>query len=265
MIERLREPTWLWAHAVHEATEALMVGEPDRAESLADRALRIGMDTGQPDALSFYGGQLAVVRLQQGRMGELVPLIEQLLDEHPDAPAYRAVLVAALVDGDEESRARGLLEEAASDGFASVPEDAAWLDTILSYAYSAIELRAASVAQLLFDLLAPYRDQIANEQLTSNNGPVANPLGGLAAVLGRYDEAESYLSRAAELTTRGNLRFAETRGHLALGRMLQARDRPGDLDRAREHLELARRQSLERGYARQVRLAEAELAGLPDR
>ncbi len=265
LTERLREPTYLWIHAVHEATEALMLGEPDRAENLADRALRIGMDTGQPDALPFYGGQLATLRLQQGRLGELVPLIEQLLDEHPDAPAYRAVLVAAILEGGDETRARGLLEEAAGDKFASVPEDAAWVDTMGPYAYAAIELRDAPVAQALFDLLAPYRDQVANEQPTSNSGPIANPLGGLATVLGRYDEAESYLTQAAELAARGSLRFAETRGHLTSGRMLRARNRPGDLEQARQHLELARRQSLERGYVRQTRLAEAELAGLPDR
>ena len=31
------------------------------AESLADRALRIGMDTGQPDALPLYGAQMSLV------------------------------------------------------------------------------------------------------------------------------------------------------------------------------------------------------------
>ena len=54
-------------------------------------------------------------------------------------------------------------------------------------------------------------------------------------------------------------------GHLAFGRMYKARGRQGDVERAREHLALARHQSVERGYARQALLAEAELAGLPDR
>ena len=238
LTERLREPTYLWIHAVNEATEALMVGEPDRADGLAERALRIGMDTGQPDAIPFYGGQLASIRLQQGRLGELVPLIERSLDEHPDTPAYRAILVMAILEEGDETRARALLEEAAGDQFASVPEDATWVDTMGPYAYAAIELRDVRAAQVLLDLLAPYGGQVANEQPTTSSGPIANPLGGLATVLGRHDEAESYLTYAAQLCARGDLRFAEARGHLAFGRMYKARGRQGDVERAREHLAL---------------------------
>jgi hypothetical protein len=47
-------------------------------------------------------------------------------------------------------------------------------------------------------------------------------------VPGRYEEAESYFEQAAELNTRGEMRFAEAETNLYLGRMLRARNKSGD-------------------------------------
>lgn len=53
--------------------------------------------------------------------------------------------------------------------------------------------------------------------------PVAALLGGLATVIGRFEEAESYFGEAAELNTRGEMQFAEAYTNLLWGRMLRTR------------------------------------------
>jgi len=261
--ERLKEPAFLWLHAVHEATEALMLGDPGEAEARAERALRIGMDTGQPDALAFYGGQLAVARLQQGRLAELVPLLDQVILDNPESQIFPAVRTVAFLEMGDRRQAAERLEIAAREGFSIVPQDANWFDTLFAYSYVAIELRAVAVAQQLHDLLAPYRGQVVHEHPTCNNGPIANPLGSLATVLGRFDDAESYLSEGTELTARGHLKYAEARVELGWGRMLAARRRPGDPQRSREHLSRAKGLARDHDYAMVARKVEEELASLP--
>ncbi len=169
------------------------------------------MDTGQPDALAFYGGQLAVARLQQGRLAELAPLLDQVILDNPDSQVFPAVRTITFLETGDRDQAAERLKIAARDNFAAVPHDANWFDTLFAYSYVTIELQAVPVAEKLLDLLAPFGDQVVNEHPTCNNGPIANPLGNLATVLGRYDEAESYLSQGTEITVRGHLKYAEAR------------------------------------------------------
>ena len=102
-----------------------------------------------------------------------------------------------------------------------------------------------------------------HEHPTCNNGPIANPLGSLATVLGRFDDAESYLSEGTELTARGHLKYAEAHVELGWGRMLAARRRPGDPQRSREHLSRAKGLARDHDYAMVARKVEEELASLP--
>jgi hypothetical protein len=257
----LRQPTLMWMTAFKEAGDAIMAGDPERAEQLATRALELGTDTGQPDAFSIYGSQLMYVRHQQGRLGELVSLIDQAVTENPGLPAFRPVLAAAHLEAGNDATALDLLDAGASDGFASLPLDFTWMMGITSYALVAVELRAAAPARTLYDLLAPYPEQVPFIG-TLGFFPAALSLGGLASVLGRYDAAEAHFTEATELVTRGAMTFFAARTQLDWGRMLAAREGPGASERGRALLTDARRTAAAHGYAGIERLAVAELANL---
>ncbi len=257
--DRLRQPTLMWMTAFKEAGEAIMAGDPERAEQLATVAFEMGTDSGQPDAFAIYGSQLMYVRHQQGRLGELVSLIEREVAENPGIPAFRPILASAHLEAGNESTARGLLEAAATDGFASLPLDFVWIMGVTFHALVAVELRAKGPAQKLYDLLAPYHEQIPFIG-TLGFFPVALSLGGLASVLGRYDEAEGHFAEAAELAARGRMKFFAARTQLERGRMLTARGGAGDLDRARTYLERARSAAASHGYLVVERRATAELS-----
>jgi tetratricopeptide (TPR) repeat protein len=259
--ERLRQPMLTWVTTFHEAANALLTGDPDRAEDLAGVALQVGTDSGQPDAFAFYGTQLLGARIIQGRLGELTPLVAELVSDNPTITAYRSSLCLAHLEGGDNRAALELLERSGADGFVSVNHDTTWMDGMSNYAKTAIELQAVGPAGHLIGLLEPFHGQVPFEGLLAQ-APVATDLGGLAAVLGLYDRAEAYFEEAAALNARGGMRFAEAYTNLLWGRMLRTRGAPGDENRARALLEEARASAATRGYALIERRAAAELSTL---
>ena len=260
VIKGLRQPTMVWITLFNDAADALLAGDPDRAEQLATAALEIGTESGQPDAFGFYGAEMIGVRRQQGRYGELVPLIEQMAAENPALPVFRATLAEAHMEAGNVDTARQMLEDAAAD-LTSLPYDVVWIFAVASYADVATELRAEAPAQLLLNLLAPFDDQVLFIGATAGS-PVAYYCGSLESVLGRYDEAETHFAQAAELNARGQMEFAAAATDLRWGRMLSARRGPGDLERAGDLLAKSHDAAVNRGYASIARRATAALSGL---
>jgi class 3 adenylate cyclase/tetratricopeptide (TPR) repeat protein len=256
MVEQFGQPLFLWIHSFADASLALLHGDTEEAEHLATVALEVGTAGGQPDALAFYGVQLIGTRDEQGRMGELLSLIADAAEQNPLIPTYRAVLAAAHLDAGDEDRARELVDEGAAASFA-LPDDYAWFDGMLNYARVVVELRLRAHSEPLIELLAPFRDQVPHNGLIPHP-PVATFLGGLATVVDRFEEAESYFVQAADLNKRGEMKFAEAYTNMLWGRMLRTRNGPGDADRARQLLEQARESAAARGYAVVESQANAE-------
>ena len=250
----------MWVTLFNEAAHALLNGDPDRAEQLATAALEIGTESGQPDAFGFYGAEMIGVRRQQGRYGELVPLIEQIAAENPALPVFRATLAEGHMEAGNVDTARQMLEAAAAD-LTSLPYDVVWIFAVASYADVAAELCAEAPARLLLDLLAPFEDQVLFIGATAGS-PVAYYCGSLESVLGRYREAETHFAKAAELNARGQMEFAAAATHLRWGRMLSARGGPGDLERARDLLAQSHDAAATRGYVSIARRATAALSDL---
>lgn len=258
--ERLRQPVGIWVATYSSAAAALLHGDATAAEQLATQALEIGSACGQPDALSFFGVQLMGTRRMQGRYGELVPLITDVVKQYPTIPTFKAVLACACLDGGDEAAARDIYHEGAGASF-SLPQDQSWLDGIIRYARVATELQLVDHAETLAELLSPFHGQVPYTGLTPSE-PVALSLAGLMTLLGRYDEAEAYFAEAAELNTRGAMVYSEANTNRLWGRMLRQRGGAGDAERARHLLEGARSTAAERGYALVQQAAAAELEGL---
>ena len=257
---RLQEPTMVWAQTTQEASLALRRGESDRGEELATKALEIGTASGEPDAFTWYGTQLMVIRDQQGRLAELVDLIADVAEQTPGMPVYRAVLAWAHHETGDEATARVLFDEAAVGGF-DLPQDSSWLDAGICYASIAAQLHLREHCEELFALMTPYHGQVTFNGITSRE-PVAMYLGGMAGVLARYDEADRYFVEADDLNKRGAMRYAEAQTNLWWGRTLLARGGSGDVERARDLLDSARMIALDHGYGLVGRRAAEEMSNL---
>jgi tetratricopeptide (TPR) repeat protein len=259
--ERLGHPSLNWVLAFGRATRAQITGDPQRAEQLATEAFRIGTDNGQPDAALIFSAQLATASYQRGTMGELVPFIKEAVAKNPGSPAFVAALTLAYVEGDRPDDALQLLEEFAATGF-DLPMDPSWFTGMVTYSNAAIECRAPRFALPLFDQLAPWADQWATTSGPTVQGPVSTTLGGLATLLGRYDEADVYFTHSAESSDRASAKFFAARTHLLWGRMLAERARPEDVEKARDLLTTAHTSAVANGYGNVERRAATALQNL---
>jgi hypothetical protein len=90
--EQTGEPTQRWNAGFFAAGMMCMRGELEAGERLAEQALRLGQEAGQPDAAMIYGGAIVLNRMIQGRGAEVIALIERTVAEYPGVPAWEAAL-----------------------------------------------------------------------------------------------------------------------------------------------------------------------------
>ncbi len=195
----LREPTSLWLALADRANLALIAGDLDNADRLVQETFAAGQGT-EPDAMACFAAQMTCVAFERGTLGDLAPLLQQAVADNPGVPGFRATLALAYVQAGDDEAARGLLAEAAANGFADLAYDVTWLTVACLYAHVSAHLGDTASARRLYDLLLPYRDQLAYPYFGAW-GPVELYLGELASALG--DEAAvAHLDAAAQVSVR---------------------------------------------------------------
>ncbi|WCB96378.1 hypothetical protein DSM104299_05137 [Baekduia alba] len=268
LAERLGQPTMRWLGTYDQGNLDIILGRLAEAEQHAHEALQIATLSAQPDALSFFTSQLTNIRYEQGRLAELQPLIAQVVADNPGIPAFRAVLALACCEGDLDDEARRLLAHENSSAFAELPPDVTWLPGLAIYAEVAAHLQDRAAAEALYALLLPWSGQVVYSGISAW-GCVDHHLGAVAAVIGRYAEAEEHLRAAADLNTALRAPIWVARTELATARLLLLRDGPQDRERGRALLERAAAAAQRLGSATLARRAagllgyEKALSALP--
>ena len=260
LVERMHDPFLRWTLAMVTSVRAHIAGDADLAQASADDALLVGTAGNQPDAPLLHAMQMAAVNWMRGSMGELVPMLAEVAEATPGIPAVSGFLALACAEGDDLDRAGQLLDRFAADGYV-LPQDNAWMDGMVEYAEAAIECRHPTHAEHISAQLAPFADQVANNAVTCE-GPVSHYLGGLAAVRGRFDEAEWYFAQSEALCRRMSAKFYGARTYLLWGRMLAERGAPGDMGEARRLLGRAHSVAEAQGYLVVQRRAGAAIRSL---
>ena len=205
------------------------------------------------------------VSFQRGTMGELVPLIEQMAADNPElAAAFAAALALAHVEAGRIDDARRLLEEFAAADF-DLPLDPIWLTGMVAVRRSRHRVPGPEVRRAAVRPARPVGRSDAHVPALTADGPVSHYLGGLATVLGRYDEADAYFTQAAAFNDRADAKFFAARTNLSWGKMLAERNAPGDTERARDLLTKAHTAAAAHGYANVERRAAEALQHLADR
>jgi hypothetical protein len=218
IVERLGHRFLRWNTTVGAAIIAVTTGDIAEAERLAEAQLALGLETGQPDTLIFYGGLLLAIRWFQGRESENVPLLVEFVEQNPGLPVYRAVLAQMYGACGDLEGARREFDALVRDGFA-FPHDLTWLTANACAAEAAWLLGDAAAASLLFDRLEPYAALIV-ENGAGCIGAVSHQLGLLATVLGRNAQAEVYFVDALQRHERLEAPFFTARTMLELARLI---------------------------------------------
>jgi class 3 adenylate cyclase len=260
LAERLNQPMLHWVLEWMRGGQAQINKTTDEVERLANEALRLGHEAGQEDAPAFFFAQLVTVHFQRGTLGDLLPLVEQIEATLPNMDLGPIFALACAEGGRNQEALRHLAAFASSDFAMSM--DPIWLMAMSAYAEAITQCRVAEYAEPVLEQLAPWAHLLATPGGLSVLGPVSHFAGGLAALLGRYDEADDYLARAADFNARVGAAFFAARTDLLRGETYVQRRRPGDEARARVLLEKARVAASAGGYGGVERRAIATLGSL---
>ena len=249
----VQQPSFVWLQLLDECIAMLIQGDLQSSERIATEAFDAGSASGEPDAALALGGQLFIVRYHQGRAGELADQLMQVAELPESLPAWRAAAAVCLMHGGRPDEARQLL---LAENFEDVPMDAVWSGTIYGWAEVCSDLGLVERAAELYQLFAPFPDQIASGGSVFY-GSIAWPLGRLATTLERYELAEEHFAAAAHIDERLGAPLFLARTHASWAQALIARGRPEDLDRAGPMLEQAEGAARRAGADRTIR----EVAG----
>jgi tetratricopeptide (TPR) repeat protein len=255
LAEEVGQPDLRWIATYLRADRVLLAGDAAEAEPLVEAAYAIGRETGQRGAGTIYAAGMQSVRWHQGRQAEVAGLLAEAAAVDPDLGVLQ---VGVGVPGSESSFAGdGAADLAAA--VARAPEDASWDLSMTIFAELAGRRRDAAVAAPLYERLMPLNGTFAYATAICR-GPISHYLGILAAVLERYDAAESHFAEAIEMNERLQAPFHLARTQLEWARVLLERAKPGA--RARDLLESARSTANRYGCAQVERRANRLLEPL---
>jgi tetratricopeptide (TPR) repeat protein len=244
LADQLGQPTLRFFATFTAASLALVAGNLSVAETMAEDAFQIGNDAGEPDAILVYGAQLSNIRTWQGRGEEIIGMLEETVAAFPGLSGLRAGLAWTYCWCDRREKAAAIVEQAASDGFDHVPWDLGRSIALAAYADAASQAGVKSTAPLLYDLIAPWSDQV-----TWNGGPSLGHnrtyLGLLASTLGWEERADEHFSLACRLQEEKGMLLGAARAHLGWAEALADR---GEAERASAEATRALELSHEHGY-----------------
>ncbi len=201
--EESRQPWFLWSVLRFRALRAMLDGRLAEAEKLIEESFRVGQRFENPDVLPLYGAQVAMLRTQQGRAGELEALVVPLAERPPRLPIWRSFLALLRCQAGRLDEARRDVELVAANGFDALPEDNLLLGSLSFLAEACARIGDARRAASLYERFAPYAKQCVVVSFgVACRGAVSRYLGLLAATCRRWREAEQAFEHALEMHER---------------------------------------------------------------
>jgi tetratricopeptide (TPR) repeat protein len=192
--DRALPPTHAVSVLLFRAADRAVAGALDEAEALAEEVWTL---TGEGfDAANWYAPALLLIRHAQGRIGELVPMIELAGDQPGIGAAYRCALAVAHANTGRLDEARAVVEEFAAADFVELPRNFTWLASLAALAEAAEWVADPVTAAGLAALLEPYAGRVADLP-QAMVGPVDLALAQLALAAGDAEAAARWATRAA--------------------------------------------------------------------
>lgn len=178
-----------------EAMLAHLRGAFEESEALYLRGAAAIRTLGDTDADAIGGLGLMTLRITQGRLVELLPMIRQMYERYGKVAAD--ALALALVEQGDEGEARAVRTDLPPVGYD-------FFRTLF------LSIRAQVVVALgdrdeavgLYDDLLPYSGLLANSSGSFALGPLDTQLGGLARLLDRPEAAAGHYQAALALAQR---------------------------------------------------------------
>jgi hypothetical protein len=229
---------------------AIRAGSFEEAEALVASCAEKGAAAGDVDNEWWPGAQLVTIRWYQGRLTELLPMLQAQAHSpglsSVDDSSVAALAVAAALSGDRATAVSSLA--VLSGGLGNLARSSSWLVTMNGIVEAAFLLDDADTAARAYELLRPHAHlpMVGSLGITCF-GSTEHALGVASLTSGHVGRSIDHLRAAVQR----NLALAHWPGVLASRRRLaQAyarRKLPSDADAARRELDLAAREAAELG------------------
>ncbi|MBI2705148.1 MAG: AAA family ATPase [Actinobacteria bacterium] len=235
----LKAPAYQWWLALWSAMRALLEGRHDEAEARAFAAFAIGEQPFPVLAFTNLSFLLFFLRREQGRFDEMEQATRDYASSRADIPAIRVALMFLLAEIGKVDEAHGMLQSISSRDLQRL-HDRNWPASWFQLA------RAASIvgdktlaATLLGEADRPTERCVMVSLATACLGATDLATGWLLHTVGDLDAAHDRFESAAATNAAVGARswLAQTRVDHAV--LLLDRNRPGDADAARAHIDRA--------------------------
>lgn len=227
-VQQLRQGPQRWFLLGTDATLAILDGRFDEAESLSGQAYEAGKRLE-----SFVGFahhlQLLWIWIERGRIEDAKTLFGESVERFRLYPLWRAALPYLQLRFGSREQAGAALEDALAEP-RTVKEDFLLGESLLADAAADLADRPASAQ--LYEGLRPYASLVAGDLPDVAWGSLERPMGRLAAVLGRTDDAEQHLRAAIATDDRMGARPWAAHSRYAYAQLLLERGRSGDREAA---------------------------------
>jgi AAA ATPase domain len=266
LTEELPMAVHRWAATTMGVLQALLHGSFEDAERLADEAL--SLQPRRPNVMFSHLVQVALLRWEQGRLGELRGVLQAVVDQFPRAAFARAWLSLADAElGDDDDARRGL--RSLTEQLPQQPRNGIWLPAVALAAVLSTRLNEPEAAGSLYPLLGPYAGHVVAftaSQPVVCYGSASFYLGLLATAPASWAEAAGHFEAAVAAHHRLGARPWLARSRYEYARMLLARGQAADRHRALGLLDRALASASSLGMAavaEQAKALQAAQAGGP--
>ncbi len=236
MASEIRDPTLRWHGLRFRACLALVGGDLADAERLAVEAFELGNRVSERAARLSFNGVLTVVRRQQGRIEELMPMLTASRYASDRLSNLHLTYPSMLAESGRMPQAREAILEMAREGFPDLQPNAPrntflfGLSALMETCAVALDgAEGEAVAQTLLEMAMPYRHlwMLAGWGILVL-GPLQTMVGMLQGQLGEWQEATDSFSQAIAVTDAEMAPVAGTAARFGMARALLLRGRPVD-------------------------------------
>jgi len=173
---------YAWLSPAYRGMLALLEGHFHDVEPCLREVLERGQRLREHAALHIYGGQMLVLRREQGRLEEMVDAIATPVEGPPVFQlGWRAALAFVHAELGRLDDAHAVFDECLG-AVAATHQDMTWTTTIAFLAETCAALRDRAAATRLYDALLPFAGRNVGSGGLFYHGPVDYYLGLLATV-----------------------------------------------------------------------------------
>lgn len=208
----VKQPQALWIARALEASRLLLDGRLAAVEAIAGECFQTGQRVRDHNALQTFGVHLTLVRIEQGRAGEMLEALRNFAANYPRTVAWRSIYAFALCRAGAREACAREYESAKRVDFAQ-PDDLLQLLSLATLSEVTYELGDADGAALLYERFAPFASRfVVIGFAIACLGSVERYLALLCSTLGRVDDAARHFERAIAANRRvdGALPLAHT-------------------------------------------------------